>query len=230
MRNLRQFGSTCQHTFVFKGLCTMKWYYGAGLSETKYKQFDVVSQKDATCNTNIWDFMSEQYRKMIVNKVTFVIYNLNIMTRVQQDGKGRLDYKSKDFYPFVNDLPFQYQNLCGNDGTYVRLFRSYEVIHAEINLSNVSNVNYSRLHIAGWRGKGKRSKKYVYYPRYTKTIGTGVANMCFNSTIGEIINKISPKVLEYFRFCVGFGHYVPGIPKTVKRKHMKCNCLMNVRF
>lgn len=53
----------------------MKVVYGADMSDTKFKQYDVLSQKDATFNENIREFMAEQHGKMIVNKVTFVIYN-----------------------------------------------------------------------------------------------------------------------------------------------------------
>lgn len=69
--------------------------YGGGMSDTKYKQYDVLISKDATFNENILEFMAKQYGKMIISKVTFVIYNLNVMNRVQQDGLGRLDYRGK---------------------------------------------------------------------------------------------------------------------------------------
>lgn len=69
-----------------------------------------------------------------------------------------------------------------------------------------------------------------------KNIGTGIANTFFNSTVGEIINKMKPKREKYFRFCIGYNPYIPGLDSNVKTEayeiqlRYKCKVLIKMTF
>lgn len=45
---------------------------------------------------------------------------------------------------------------------------------------------------------GSRIFKLTYYPHYKKAIGTGVANMPFSKTIGQIIANLSVSIIFVF--------------------------------
>lgn len=69
-------------------------------------------------------------------------YNVNVLIAHDQRtgrwaGKGRLNYLNVTWHPFVNGLPFQYMNVSGPDGTYVKYIKSYNYKDDQISVSDV---------------------------------------------------------------------------------------------
>lgn len=223
LKMFKSFGRSVVKDLVIQGEKQLLWRFGAGVADKTYKVLDVLASSNGDYNTQLWTFLSGQFHKYIINKITVYINDCNIANTYQQDMNSPLDYTNTTVslntnFPFANGKMFAYSRTAGEEGYYLEIFRS--TAEAD-NLLEIANKNILRVYKLLPKGSdlrtGRRGLKLAFYPKCKKFVDLTVENLPFGTvTVGNCLAKMQPKHFDFFRLGIGFQPYVTNLDKDIK--------------
>lgn len=172
-------------------------------------QIDWLSAKFQNNTNDIWKVMSLQYKKYLINKLEIELRDLNMETRFQRSNSlNQFDWSDPTKWPFGDTRTYEYNNDCLPHGNYISLFNSTDDSDKDVGLESVEE------HRCRFIRNKKQKVIYRFYPRCTKSRDNTEANNA--QTLGQQIGDMSPKRINYFRHCMGWGP-VPIVPAASEK-------------
>lgn len=150
---------------------------------------------------NMFEFLSDQYRKFIINRITIKVYNVIASTREVINGQeNNMDFTDVTHYPF-HENNYEYDNNPGKWGMYAQVFRSFSMDDTSLSMHQSISDRSIRVGLTGGAFR-KKSHSFYYYPKCKKAIGTGVANMPGHKPWPDILKLLG---VDEPIFQIGFG-------------------------
>lgn len=163
--------------------------------DQNYFEVDYLASKFETVDTDSVKLLMSQYSYYIINKVCLEVSDMILEVRCQGITKGKMSFKDTALMPFANGSYYEYIKDAFKTGIYLRVFKSRS------GEGDISMLNYNKVKCKEIRKP--KILRFYFYPRNYSAISFDEAT--FKLTVGEQINKMKPRAVEYFRLNWGWG-------------------------
>lgn len=226
------FPKMLKHRFMFNGLASFVWYYGAGQQNYDYKIFDVLELHKSDADKTYINMLASQYKKIVFNKIIFHIKNVIIGWRMEEDCEHEMNYDGKEKRkPFMRGRFFQYSNNACDENEYMKIMKKTGAESESITMATVGSAvtPYNKIMCKNYKGPLPTKFTSVYYPRVSKSVACEAASLPFDKSLGACLNLASPRGRDgksYYKFYVGFG----PCGQFPEKENMTAALEMNVQF
>lgn len=193
-----------------------KWLFGCGANEqgsqTYFRKLDCLSTKIA--NTVFVQYVQQQYREYIVNKMKFSMFNFDGCTRHYIGAAGGFDKVNripKVFDATKNDYIWE-EKTFEESPFYVRTYRprsTEDLGEAKLEAGYVETFDI--VHTKNKRGRYRKFLSYVWYPKCTKPLKT-TQIWDAQRTVSDVVALMEPKDFDKNHspyVMLGFGPFDP---------------------
>lgn len=205
-------GPECQMNCNYKGCFNTEWRFGAGAYDGTYALKNFLAIKEKPESEHMLEYMSDQYRKYIVNRVTVKMFNFGGCAREVLDPLNKLQFqgtwdKENVIHPWDMRHNYEIDDNPGSSGMFATTFRAHSLDDVNLKLHTSFSDTSIRIGLLGSRAVRRKSIKFYYYPRCKKAITTGLANMPGYKDWKDILTGMG--VDDPFFMCgLGFGPFV----------------------
>lgn len=196
----------------YKGCFNTEWKFGAGAYDNTYALKNFLAIKEKPESEHMLDYLSDQYRKYIVNRITVRLFNFGACQRGVTDPLNKLSFsgtwdKENIIHPWDMRHYYEIDDNPGTSGMFATTFRAHSTDDAGLQLHSSFSDTSTRIGLLGSNAVRRKSIKFYYYPRCKKAVTTGLANMPGYKNWDLILKDMGVEN-PFFMAGLGFGPFV----------------------